>query len=220
VNVDNAAPNCADAPLPAACRDRVQALLARGGRRLMGIVGPPGAGKSTLAQALHRDMQAASQVVPMDGFHLAQAELERLGRADRKGAADTFDALGFVALLERLRVPRPGEVVYAPAFHREIEEPVAGAIAVQPDTPLVIVEGNYLLLDDGPWARVAACLDETWYVEADDELRRERLVQRHVRFGRSLEAARAWVGNTDEPNARRIAATRARAHWVLRWPDG
>lgn len=213
-------PSAADAPLPAGCLARVQALLEGGGRRLLGIVGPPGAGKSTLAQALHRDMQTASQVVPMDGFHLAQVELERLGRADRKGAPDTFDALGFVALLERLRVPRPGEVVYAPAFRREIEEPVAGAIAVRPETPLIIVEGNYLLLDDGPWARVAACLDETWYVDVDDDLRRERLVQRHVRFGRSAEAARAWVETTDEPNARRIAATRARAQWVLRWAGG
>jgi len=213
-------PSAADAPLPAGCLARVQALMQGGGRRLLGIVGPPGAGKSTLAQALHRAVPTASQVVPMDGFHLAQVELERLGRADRKGAPDTFDALGFAALLERLRQPRPSEVVYAPAFRREIEEPVAGAIAVRPETLLVIVEGNYLLLDDGPWARVAACLDETWYVDVDDDLRRERLVQRHVRFGRSAEAARAWVETTDEPNARRIAATRARAQWVLRWTGG
>jgi pantothenate kinase len=210
----------ADAPLPSGCLARVQALMQGGGRRLLGIVGPPGAGKSTLAQALHRAVPTASQVVPMDGFHLAQVELERLGRADRKGAPDTFDALGFAALLERLRQPRPAEVVYAPAFRREIEEPVAGAIAVRPETLLVIVEGNYLLLDDGPWARVAACLDETWYVDVDDDLRRERLVRRHVRFGRSAEAARAWVETTDEPNARRIAATRARAQWVLRWTGG
>lgn len=218
--VDDAAPNPADTSLPAACRARVQALLAGGVRRLLGIVGPPGAGKSTLAQVLHRGFPSVSQVVPMDGFHLAQVELERLGRAERKGAPDTFDALGFVALLQRLRVPRPGEVVYAPAFRREIEEPVAGAIAVQPDTQLVIVEGNYLLLDDGPWAGVAACLDEVWYVEVDDDLRRERLVQRHQRFGRSAEAARAWVLSTDEPNAVRIAATRARAQWVLGWSAG
>jgi len=184
---------------------------------MLGLVGAPGAGKSTLAAALQAAWPGASQVVPMDGFHLANTELARLGRAGRKGAPDTFDAAGFAALLHRLREQVPGEIVYAPEFRREIEEPVAGAIALRHDTGLLIVEGNYLLLDDTPWAPVAALLDEVWFVDVDDALRLQRLVARHQAFGRSTEAARAWVEQTDEPNARRIAACRHRADWCLRW---
>ncbi|MBS0437306.1 MAG: nucleoside/nucleotide kinase family protein [Proteobacteria bacterium] len=204
-------------PLPPEFRARLDALLAAGGRRVLGLVGAPGAGKSTLAQALLDTLGAAAQVVPMDGFHLANAELARLGRAARKGAPDTFDAAGYVALLRRLRAQGPHETVYAPAFRREIEEPIAGAIAVHPATRLVITEGNYLLLDEGPWAEVASLLDDCWYVEPDDALRRRRLVERHMRFGRDAAAAHAWVEATDEPNARLVAATRSRARAVLPW---
>jgi len=200
-------------------RARLEALLAGGGRKLLGLVGAPGSGKSTVAQALLDALPGRAQVVPMDGFHLANAELGRLGRAGRTGAPDTFDSAGYVALLRRLRNQPAGEVVYAPEFRREIEEPVAGAIAVRPETPLVITEGNYLLLEEGPWAGVAPLLDEVWYVEVDDGLRIERLLRRHQQFGRSPEAARAWVAQTDEPNAARIAATRARAHHILRLAD-
>ena len=205
--------------LPAAERARLEGLLADGRRKLLGLVGAPGSGKSTVAQALLDALPGRAQVVPMDGFHLANAELRRLGRAWRKGAPDTFDSAGYVALLRRLRNQPAGEVVYAPEFRREIEEPVAGAIAVRPETPLVITEGNYLLLEEGPWAGVAPLLDEVWYVEVDDGLRIERLLRRHQQFGRSPEAARAWVAQTDEPNAARIAATRARAHHILRLAD-
>lgn len=193
--------------------------MAGGQRKLLGLVGAPGAGKSTLAMALLQAVGAdRAQVVPMDGFHLANVELQRLGRADRKGAPDTFDSAGYVALLERLRNQRPdGDIVYAPEFRREIEEPIAGAIAVLPSTQLVITEGNYLLHDAGPWAGAAAMLDEVWYVDIDDAVREERLVQRHQQFGRSAEAARDWVASTDAPNARLIAATKARAHHVLMW---
>jgi len=209
-------------PPPADALARLHRLAADGapGRRLLGLVGPPGAGKSTLAAALlaaRPALPGGAQLVPMDGFHLAQAELERLGRADRKGAPDTFDAAGFAALLRRLRQQPADEVVYAPAFRREIEEPVAGAIAVQPDTRLLIVEGNYLLFDQHGWAPVAALLDEVWYLDVDPALRLQRLVARHVAHGRSPAAAHDWVQHTDEPNARRIEATRARAHWCVRW---
>lgn len=205
--------------LPDEARQAWQALLASGQRRLLGLVGPPGAGKSTLAAALQAASPSLSQVVPMDGFHLAQASLVRLGRADRKGAPDTFDAAGFVALLQRLRRQPVDETVYAPEFRREIEEPVAGAIAVSPQTPLLIIEGNYLLLDDGPWAAVAGLLDEVWYVDVPPALRLQRLIARHERFGRSPEAARAWVMQTDEPNARRIEASRPRARRWIAWGD-
>lgn len=203
--------------VPAPHLARLRGLLADGRRKLLGLVGAPGAGKSTLALALHQAFAGVSQVVPMDGFHLANAELKRLGRQDRKGAPDTFDAAGYTALLRRLRQQPAGEIVYAPEFRREIEEPVAGAIAVMPGTQLLITEGNYLLLDDGPWAAVAPLLDEVWYVEVDDALRIDRLARRHERFGRGPEAARAWVEQVDEPNARLIAATRAGAQHVFRW---
>ncbi|MEJ1167070.1 nucleoside/nucleotide kinase family protein [Variovorax sp. CCNWLW186] len=206
-------------PLPADGLARLRALMAGGQRKLLGLIGAPGAGKSTLASALLRAAGAdRAQVVPMDGFHLANVELQRLGRAGRKGAPDTFDSAGYVALLQRLRGQGPGDpIVYAPEFRREIEEPIAGAIAVLPETQLVITEGNYLLHDAGPWAGAAGMLDEVWYVDIDDAVREERLLKRHQQFGRSPEAARDWVAATDAPNARLIAATRGRAHFVLHW---
>jgi len=206
-----------DRTLPPDCLQRLHALLDRPGRTLLGIVAPPGAGKSTLARALADASPGRSVVVPMDGFHLANVQLRRLGRADRKGAPDTFDADGYVALLHRLRAQRFDEVVYAPEFRREIEEPIAGAIAVDAQVPLVITEGNYLLLDSGPWAGVRPLLDEVWYVDVDDAVRTRRLVQRHVAHGRTAEAAQAWVASTDEPNARLIAQARGRADFFVDW---
>jgi pantothenate kinase len=205
------------AALPPEALARAAALLAAGGRRLLGLAGPPGAGKSTLAARLAAALGPAACVVPMDGFHLAQRELERLGRAGRKGAPDTFDAASYRALLRRLRAAGGDEVVYAPEFRREIEEPVACAIAVGPEARLVITEGNYLLLDDGPWAGVAALLDETWYVHTPDALRVPRLVARHVAHGRAEAEARRWVEASDELNARLVAGTRERADYVFRW---
>lgn len=198
---------------------RLDALMRGGGRKILGIVGPPGGGKSTLAQALLDLLGGAAVAVPMDGYHLANVELARLGRASRKGAEDTFDSAGYVALLRRLRTQPAGEVVYAPEFRREIEEPIANAIPVFPDTPLVITEGNYLLLDHGHWRGVRALLDEVWFVDIDHEIRRERLIERHMRYGRSLSEARDWVANTDEPNAVRIEATKPRADVVFTWND-
>jgi len=172
-------------------------------RRLIGIVGPPGVGKSTLAERLAAaDPEAA--VLPMDGFHLPQSRLRELGRRERMGAPDTFDVEGFARVLGELR---SRETVIAPSFDRSIEEPVPGAITIGRGIRTVYVEGNYLLV----WEGVVELLDETWYLELDPEVRRRRLVDRHIAGGKSPDAAAAWVADVDEPNARLIAASAARA---------
>ncbi|WP_345983419.1 nucleoside/nucleotide kinase family protein [Streptomyces sp. DSS69] len=199
--------------------DRARRLAETGRRRILGIAGPPGAGKSTVAQRLAEGLEGRAALVPMDGFHLAGAELDRLGRAGRKGAPDTFDAAGYAALLRRLRDPDPAHPVYAPAFDRALEEPVAGALAVPPDVPLVITEGNYLLLDDGPWAEVRGLLDEVWFLDLDPEVRVRRLVERHVRYGKPPAYARAWVERSDEANARLVESGRERADVMVRLPS-
>jgi len=188
--------------------------LAGSGRALLGVTGSPGAGKSTLAADLVTALAGQAVLVPMDGFHLADEELDRLGRRHRKGAPDTFDAAGFVALLRRLR-DRTDDVVYAPVFRRDRELAEAGALAVPRDVALVVTEGNYLL-SDGAFAPVRDLLDETWFLTVDDALRRERLVARHVRHGRSPAEAEQWVAGTDEPNAQLVEATRERADLVVR----
>jgi pantothenate kinase len=195
--------------------ERARRLAASGERRILGITGAPGSGKSTLAAALVQALAPAALLVPMDGFHLANRELERLGRRDRKGAADTFDAEGYVALLRRLR--DPGEqLVYAPEFRREIEEPIACAVPVSREIPLIVTEGNYLLVDRPPWSPVAGLLDEAWYLEPADEVRIDRLVARHVAFGKDPPAARAWALGSDQRNAELIAETRGRADLIVR----
>ena len=195
--------------------ERARRLAAGGRRALLGITGPPGGGKSTLAAAIAAELGEHAVLVPMDGFHLAQAELERLGRADRKGAPDTFDAAGYVALLRRLR-SADEEVVYAPEFRREIEEPINAAIAVPRDVPLVITEGNYLLVDEGPWRHVRDLLDETWYVVQDESTRVELLIARHIEFGKDPDFARDWVLRSDERNAELVETTRRRADALVR----
>lgn len=154
----------------------------------------------------------AAVYVPMDGFHLADIELERLGRRDRKGVIDTFDSYGYRALLQR--IPRQhDETVYAPAFPRDLEQPIAGSIAVTPADRLIVTEGNYLLDDADPWPTGRQLLDEVWYVDAPVDERRRRLEARHIEFGKSPEQAHAWVRDVDEPNAARIQSTRHGADW-------
>jgi pantothenate kinase len=195
--------------------ERARALAGAGGRRLLGITGSPGAGKSTIAAQVVDALGEAAVLVPMDGFHLANAELERLGRRNRKGAIDTFDAAGYVALLRRLRSPGH-ETVYAPVFRREIEEPIACAIPVAPDVPLVVTEGNYLLVPDEPWAAARELLDEAWFVAPDETTRIEWLIARHVEFGKPPDVARAWSLSTDQRNADLVASTLGRADVVVR----
>lgn len=198
---------------PAHALERARELAARPGRTLLGIAGPPGAGKSTLAARVADALGADAVVVPMDGFHLAQATLERLGRADRKGAPDTFDAAGFVALLHRLRASE--ETVWAPEYRRDLRHGVTGAIEVPATTPLVIVEGNYLLCDEAGFGPVRELLDETWFCEIDDDVRIERLIARHIATGKEPGFAREWVLGSDEANARLVATTRDRADLLV-----
>jgi pantothenate kinase len=191
--------------------ERARQLAGQGKRRLLGITGAPGAGKSTVARAVVDALgPQLSVLVPMDGFHLANVTLVAWGRRDRKGAWDTFDADGFVHLLRRLR-DQTEEYVHAPDFYREIEESIGSARPVHRDVPLVVTEGNYLLSREGAWPQVAGLLDETWYLDVDPATRRERLVHRHERHGKTHAEAEAWTDGSDEANASLIAATRARA---------
>lgn len=183
----------------------LQAVRAAAGERrvLVGIAGEPGSGKSTLAAHLADGLGGDAVVVPMDGFHLANTELARLGLADRKGAPETFDAGGYLALLRRLRAADE-PVVYAPTYTREIEESIGSAVAVPAGIPVVISEGNYLLIHDDPWTAIRAEFDEVWFVDTPRDLRVERLVARHERFGKSPDEARAWSLGPDEENARLV----------------
>lgn len=204
--------------------DRARSLVVGGNRALLGITGPPGSGKTTLAEQLIQTLAPAPPPplipaqwvahVPMDGFHLADTELARLHRRDRKGAPDTFDPAGYAALLRRLH-DDGDDVVYAPGFDRSLEQPIAGAIPVSPYARLIITEGNYLLLADHGWDRVRPQLDEVWYVDLDADERLRRLVARHVRFGKEPAAAAAWATGTDERNAVLISATRSHADLIV-----
>ncbi|WBB66555.1 nucleoside/nucleotide kinase family protein [Micromonospora sp. WMMD812] len=198
--------------------DRARTLAAAGPRQLLGIAGAPGAGKSTLAERIVAEVGPVARLVPMDGFHLAQSELWRLGRVGRKGAADTFDANGFVSLLRRLHRLEPTSV-YAPVFRRDLEEPIAGAIEVPPEVRLVVTEGNYLLLPDEPWDEVRALLHEAWFLDLDAQLRLRRLTARHEAYGRTPAEARAWALGSDETNATLVSGTANRADLVLRLAD-
>lgn len=184
-------------------------------RRILGIVGPPGAGKSTLAARLAAGLAAVTStaLVGMDGFHLADAELRRIGRRDRKGAPDTFDRAGYRSLLARLRTETG--TVYAPVFDRGIEDSIAAALGIAPDVRLVITEGNYLL----HWPEIWPLLDQAWYLDPPEPDRVSALLERHIAFGKEPEEARAWVSGSDARNAELIAAGRHRADLVLGWGD-
>ena len=184
------------------------------GRIIIGIVGKPGAGKSTLSSYLIENLPKDSvTLVPMDGYHLSNKELSTLGRRERKGAPDTFDSHGFAALLERIATSK--DDIYFPVFHREIEESIAAEGVVTSKTKIVLTEGNYLLHDEDGWKNVSPNLSESWYVEVNDELRLERLVDRHHFYGKERQAAHDWAHGTDENNARLVAGTKALADFLV-----
>jgi pantothenate kinase len=180
-------------------------------RYVFGVAGTPGSGKSTVAARLAAELGAV--VVPMDGFHLDNTELDRLGLSRVKGAPETFDAANFVRLVEQLK--HADGPVSAPSFDRIADRTIDGAITVGPNDRIVIVEGNYLLLETPPWGALRELFDGTGYIDVDPHTRVDRLVARHVRQGRSLDEAREFVRMSDEANAAIVAATRPRAEVVI-----
>ncbi|SMQ75027.1 hypothetical protein SAMN06295943_3427 [Agreia sp. VKM Ac-1783] len=184
------------------------------GRVIVGISGSPGSGKSTLARALVRAIGPGAVYLPMDGFHLADEQLSREGLLERKGAPDTFDAFGYARLLETVRA-RPRHTIYAPDFDRRLEQPLAGARAIEPRDDIIVTEGNYLMLPGEAWSAVRRQLDTAWHVVTDPAVRQRRLLARHETFGKTPDAARQWVRSVDEPNARLIEAREGAADRIL-----
>lgn len=195
-----------------------------GRRALLGLAGAPAAGKSTLARRLvagvdERLGAGTAAYVPMDGFHLSNAQLDRLDLRDRKGAPETFDVDGYVVLLERLRAER-ARPVYAPDFDRRLDEPIAAGLVVPAGTALVVTEGNYLADDGAGWARVRDLLDELWYVETPRRLRERRLLRRHLRGGRSEEEAREFIASSERANSVRVERGRGLCDRVVSPREG
>ncbi len=196
---------------------RARDLAGSSPRAVLGIAGAPGAGKSTLVRALLRDLSSegvATAWLPMDGFHLSDAQLHRLGRAGRKGAIDTFDGWGYVNAVARARSELDAPV-YVPDFERDLEQPIAAGLVIDPGPALVVTEGNYLFVPEAPWNALDSLLDESWFVTVDADVRRARLVDRHVLFGKSRVAAERHVALVDEPNARLVEQWRDRADVVV-----
>lgn len=194
--------------------ERARDLASGGTRKILGIAGAPGAGKSTVAQAIAEALDGHAVEVGMDAFHLAQRLLTAHGSLDRKGAPDTFDSWGYANLLRRLS-GNQDPVVYAPVFDRGLEEPIGSAIAVPSDVPLVITEGNYLLLDAPGWREAREQIDEVWYLDLSDGERQMRLAHRHESYGKTPEDAKSWASGSDQHNADVVSATRGRADLII-----
>ena len=201
--------------LEAALERAITLIQNEDNRTIIGIVGKPGAGKSTLSSYLLKKLpKETTALVPMDGFHLSNAQLNKLGRIDRKGAPDTFDSHGYVDLLRRIKTDTSNDI-YFPIFHRDIEESISAEGVIHPHTSLILTEGNYLLLASDGWSQAAETLTESWFLDVDNDRRMARLVARHIKYGKSPEAAHAWANGVDEGNAQLIESTRASADVII-----
>ena len=196
---------------------QIQSLLdGQSPRTFIGIVGKPGAGKSTVVEEIQKRFDANEvSIIPMDGFHLSNEELISLGRRDRKGAPDTFDVDGFTSLLRRVKINHQSDHQF-PIFHREIEASIANEGIVPKESKVIVIEGNYLFSTENNWDAVFPMLDYTWFIEIDDEVRIERLIARHIRFGKTPEEAENWSRGSDEANARFIELTAHRAENLIK----
>lgn len=183
------------------------------GRFIVALAGPPAAGKSTLAADLVAAIGDGAKAVPMDGFHYDDAVLIARGARDRKGAPDTFDVNGFLHLLRRLRTE---DEVAIPLFDRALEISRAGADIVGRKDQILVVEGNYLLLNEAPWTEVRGLVDLTVWIDVPEAELDRRLQARWAQYGKTPEAARAWIDGNDMPNIRRVTAGSAQADMVLK----
>ncbi|HEY4267467.1 MAG TPA: nucleoside/nucleotide kinase family protein [Galbitalea sp.] len=195
--------------------DRARSIQAGAGRRvIIGIAGPPGVGKSTIASRLVDLLGPFSSLLPLDGYHLSNRMLAELGRSSQKGSPDTFDVFGYLSLLDRLR-QNEEETVYSPSFDRQLDEPIAGDIAIPRSSRIIITEGNYLLTAREGWTAVRGKLDAAWYVDGPHDVRLSRLTARHIEFGKDPEYARSWASGPDEANAALIAESRDAADMIV-----
>ncbi|MER5222479.1 nucleoside/nucleotide kinase family protein [Streptomyces flaveus] len=189
-------------------------LTARLPRAVLGLAGPPGAGKSTLARALVAHLGERAAYLPLDGFHLSNRQLARLALTSRKGSEPSFDVWGYVALLRRVLEDTDADI-YVPDYDRTIDEPIAARHLVPPTARLIVTEGNYLACDLPGWREAYALMRECWYVEAPGEVRQVRLVERQLAGGRSEVAARDWVRTNDDPNGKLVEESRDRCHRIV-----
>lgn len=201
--------------VPAEIVSRIQALPLRRRRRLVAVAGPPASGKSTTAAALTAALKAAgahAECVPMDGFHLDNRILDSRDLRARKGAPETFDADGFIALMQRFLEDE--EVVY-PLFDRARDIAIAGAGVVTAACDLVVIEGNYLLFDEEPWSRLIDIWDHSIWVDVSEDTVVARCTARWLEHGHAPEAARARAEGNDLRNARRIFGARLPADTIV-----
>ena len=197
--------------------EQIQSLLeSQGPRSIIGIVGKPGAGKSTVVLEIEKKFTPNEvSIIPMDGYHLSNEALIELGRRDRKGAPDTFDTAAFISLITKVK-NSPQLDHRFPIFHREIEASVEDEGLVPTSAKIIVIEGNYLFSDEHNWSGVFPLLDHTWYIEIDDEIRMQRLIARHIKYGKTPAAAEAWSRGSDEANARFIEKTSHKAENKIR----
>ena len=185
-------------------------------RTMIGIVGKPGAGKSTVVTEIQKQFSTEDvAIIPMDGYHLSNEELIRLGRRERKGAPDTFDVEGFISLITRVRNEIDKDHTFH-IFHREIEASKADEGIVLRNTKVIVIEGNYLFSEEHNWSEVFPLLDQSWFIEIDDEIRMQRLITRHIKYGKTPQEAEDWSRGSDEANAKFIAKTASRAERIIK----